>query len=226
VTEGQGSFTVAFTTAKDEPIEEGRRLRFVILDPQDKEIHRVEERIKADPQQAFTLKIPVPAALEPPSPKIDELPVGLPEALRTALTQRNIQTLADIRGAGGIGHLVGADLAGSEAVQTLEAHADLSRISPNIAANQALIRHGYTRALDVAKTARSTFVTDAQPQRGDYKAAEMQVVARAQTHFLNNVLMRAQADLANGNFPNLGIPDIAAVQLPAPIPATAGIAKP
>ena len=216
-TDGQGFFTVVYTTAKDESIEEGRRLRFVILDPQDKEIHRVDERVKADPQQVLTLRIPVPATPAPQSPKIEELPVAVPPALRSVLTQGNIQTLADIRGAGGIGHLVGVEFAGSQAVRDLEAHADLNRISPNIVANQALIGQGYTRTLDVAKIARSTFVTDAQPQRGDYKAAEMQVVARAQAHFLNNVLMRAQADLANGNFPNLGIRERAAVQLPMPI---------
>ncbi|MCI0627640.1 MAG: hypothetical protein L0387_39320 [Acidobacteria bacterium] len=212
VTDGQGFFTVVHTTAKDESVVEGRRLRFVILDPQDQEIHRIEERVKADPQQVLILRIPVPAAPEPPSPKIEELLVELPPALRSVLTQRNIQTLADIRSAGGIGHLVGADLAGSQAVKTLEAHADLNRISPNIAANQDLIRQGYTRALDVARTARSVFVTDAQPQRGDYKAAEMQVVSRAQTHFLNNVLFGYFANKANGGPPP---PEIAQVMGPS-----------
>ncbi|MGH8613060.1 MAG: hypothetical protein ACREYF_13850 [Gammaproteobacteria bacterium] len=213
VTDGQGLFTVVFTTAKDESIEDGRRLRFVILDPQGKEIHRIEQRVKVDSQEVLTLRIPVPAEPEAPSPKIEELRLNLPATVGAILAERNIRTLADIRKEGGVRHLLDPSLANDPAVQNLEAHADLNRISPNIGANQAIIERGYTRTLDVATTARSTFVTDAQPQRGDYKAAEMQVVARAQTHFLNNVLFGYFAKKAdNGPLP----PEIAELMGPSP----------
>jgi Tc toxin complex TcA C-terminal TcB-binding domain/ABC toxin N-terminal region len=159
----------------------------------------------------------------PPTPTLTELATAtrlqLPPPLLPALAKSGIYTLADIRTAGGIGHLEGLPVAPDHpAVQTLEAHANLSTLSPDVQLNATLVAQGYTSTLAIAETLRTDFVAAMHDQIGDVKAAQVHVVARAQTDYLNNLLTGLRADQANGfveravgSSPTNGIP------LPGPI---------
>jgi hypothetical protein len=115
------------------------------------------------------------------------------------LASKNINTLADIRKAGGIAQLEGLPVAADDpAIRLLESHADLSRISPDVEVNAVMIANRYNSVAAIAQATRPDFVSAIRDRVGDFKAAQLQVVARAQTHFLNNVMFDMAANQANG----------------------------
>jgi hypothetical protein len=60
------------------------------------------------------------------------------------------------------------------------------------------LQNDYSSLLAIANTSRPEFVNALHEPVGDYQAAKLQVVARAQTQFLDNVLAARAADRANG----------------------------
>lgn len=126
----------------------------------------------------------------------------LPEALFDYFSVKNIRTLVDIRNAGGIGHLDGLPVPTDDpAVKVLEAHADLMRLSHDLHLNRALIEKGFTSVSAIAAVPRTDFVAAATDGLGDFKAAQLHTIAKAQTHFLQNVFLSFQVGTANGAQP-------------------------
>ena len=206
VTDSNGFFTLVYKTQGEggEKNDAGCRLQlYIILNAQTNENYQTDIQVTTDLEQVVEVHVPMPAAPQTPSPSFTDLAttlhLELPQALLTSLSEQNIHTLADIRATGGLSRL--QELPGGVddlAVRTLEAHADLSRLSPDVTFNASLIEHGYTSVAAIAAAPRSAFVSLAHEQLGDFKAAQMHTVAVAQTHIMNNMLMAIGADAANG----------------------------
>jgi Tc toxin complex TcA C-terminal TcB-binding domain len=180
-----------------------RRLRLqVSIDPQTQEKIEIEIQAGGD-QEIQNIPVPIPVPPEPESHQLinlaPTLPTELPPDLLPFLAGQNINSLADIRTAGGISRLEGLPVAAdSPAVQLLEAHTDLNRISPDVQVNAALIQNGYDSVTAISKASRPDFVSAVSEQIGDFKAAQLQVAARAQNDFLSNVMFDMAANQANG----------------------------
>ena len=207
VSNNEGVFALNYITpptpAGADPAQPNRRLRLqILLNPQTQE--KFETEIQAGGDQDI-LDIPVPI-LVPPEPEshqltnlIPTLPIELPPDLLPFLAGKNINTLTDIRKAGGLSRLEGLPVAAdAPSVRLLEAHADLIRISPDVQVNAAMIENRYDSVAAIAKASRPDFVTAIRDRIGDFKAAKTQVAARAQTDFLHNLRFDKLANQANG----------------------------
>lgn len=143
------------------------------------------------------------ATVQQASPTLQELATTLnqplPQELIPFLNAHGIHTLADIRTAGGISELQGLPAAAANGVASmLDAQANLSVLSPDVQFNSALIAKGFTSPAAIATTSLKDFVSAVGDQVGDLRAAQAHVMARAQTHFLNNVLTDMRTNAANG----------------------------
>jgi hypothetical protein len=202
-TNADGLFTLVYPSPETAATDARRRLRVRVFEDGTKEVAQRDLEVKPGQQETVDVRIQVPKVPEPPTHSLDKLAetvqLDIPPALKTFLDERQIRSLADIRNAGGVGRLDGLPIAADHAaVKALEAHADLSRLSPDVGFNASLIEKGYTSVAAIADAPRSEFVTTFHEKIGDFKAAQMQVVARAQTAFLGNVLTGIRANHANG----------------------------
>lgn len=215
ITDSQGQFTLSYLLPNDAPQDAQRRLQPIVQDRDAKEIAKTDLTVKRDQSGILTIPISIPTTPLDEAQRIDNLATAvkleIPEALTAFLKERNIESLADIRASGGITALDGLppSVADHASIRLLEAHADLSRLSPDIKINADLIDKGFASVAKIADTPRSEFVTAAHEQMGDFKAAQLQVMARAQTAFLNNILTGIRANHANG-FPNT--PEMAEIE--------------
>lgn len=152
--------------------------------------HRTAEEVKEE-----KICEPRPPALEELA---DTLRLDLPQKLLSTLAEHGIRTLLDVRKAGGLGHVEGLPAALDDpAIHTIEAHANLSILSPDVALNAKLIEKGYNSITAIADAPRHEFVAATHEQMGDVKAAQLYEMAAAQSKFLNNVLTGIRADMAN-----------------------------
>jgi hypothetical protein len=162
--------------------------------------NRTMLRVKTDQEQVREIRVPVP---KPAPLALSELAttlkLNLPQQLLPTLAKQGIHSLEDIRMAGGIRHLEALPVAAyNPAVRMLEAHANLSVLSPDVQFNAVLIAKGFTSPAAIAATSLKDFVSAIGDQVGDLRAAQAHVMARAQTHFLNNVLTGIRTNAANG----------------------------
>ncbi len=102
--------------------------------------------------------MPVPAKVlpQPPTHPLTDLEtsleLSLPESLLPFLAEHNIHTLEDIRRQAGIHRLENLPLSPDDpAVKTLEAHANLSILSPDVKINQTLIQQGFDSVSAIAR---------------------------------------------------------------------------
>jgi hypothetical protein len=209
ITNERGLFVVVYTFARDasqvqgETETTGMRLRLNIFDPQGKEIYQTELNLEAYRGEVLTVKVPIPLAAEPASLALSELAevIGgeLPQSLVSYLATRGMNSLQDVRESGGIGQLEGLPVpAEHPAVLAIEAHAALSTLSSDMRLNALLIERGYTSVSAVANTPRDYFVNATGDRLGDFKAAQLQVTAQAQTMLLENVLAMQRAGYLDG----------------------------
>jgi hypothetical protein len=226
LTDSQGRFAVVYrlsaAPSDGEPgeVEARRRLRLRILDQRRRQIHQTEIRTGGRPGEIFDVLVPPPVATPTPSIGLIEVarvlrgkvrPTRL-QAILGDLSRRGIRTLEDIRRHGGLQHL--QDLAvpaDDPAVALLEAHADLGAISSDVRLNASLIQKGFPSVATLARAPRARVVAAAREQVGDFKAAQLHVVASARTRFLGHVLMGLMADRANGfalRIPGVGNPHL------------------
>lgn len=208
ITNGRGYFALTYTTPKTEASRgrSPRRLQLEILNPQGEAIHQTAIGVPASSEEILEIRVPVPQVPEPPSPTLTEIAnlsrSQLSSQLVSTLANRGIRTLADFIKARGTNNLPElSEAVNDAAVQTLETHANLSTLSDDLRLNATLIDRGFSSVAQIARASRADFVSALGDQLGDFKAAQMQVKARAQNDFLNNVAASISADLANG-FPN------------------------
>lgn len=205
VTDQEGQFTLVLILPRPAPDDDQpvmRSLRMHVQNPAGEEIAQTDIQAQLDSATVMEIRIAVPATPEAPSPTVTELAdtveLELPVGLVASLAEYGIHTLKDIREAGGISHLDGLPDPTSEPIIRLEAHARLSSLSPELETNAKLIQHGYTSLHTITRASRNEFVGRLQEDLGDFKAAQLQVMAKAQTDYLNTVLAGARADKANG----------------------------
>lgn len=198
VTDSSGAFEIHYTTQDNMPPggreagEKTRRLRLHVVVPQGGEIYQTEVEVGS----GDSLKIRVPASATPESSgqMLTEtarvMGIELPQELISQLGRNGIHTLADVRKAGGISRLGMAD---HPSARALEAHANLSSLSDDLRSNAALIEKGYTSVAAIAAAPQVDFVEAVHEKLGDVKAAQMHVMAKAQTQFKNNLVTGMRA---------------------------------
>jgi hypothetical protein len=140
----QGLFSLAFTIPQKDETPESRRLKLIVSTPEGDQIHEEEVAAKTDSTEVMDITVTLPAAEEPPSPAIDELSeqlnLQIPDELSGFLNEKGIATLADLRRTGGLSRMKDLPVdPGDPAVVTLEAHANLSAVSNDIAANAMMV---------------------------------------------------------------------------------------
>jgi hypothetical protein len=207
ITSVKGLFELAYSLPRQtasEP-ETGRNLRLHILDRQGKEIHQTELHVTGK-ERVVKISVPVPEAAEPPSLPLhqlaEDLQLTLPQGLLTKLEANGIRTLADIRKAGGLGRLEDLPVpADHPKVRLLEAHANLSVLSSDYRANAALIERGFDGLTAIASKSRAGFIRQVREEMGAADAVRLYEMAKAEAHYLDNVLMGLKVDWANG-FPS------------------------
>ena len=201
VADEKGIFIVVYATETNDKGTKERGLRLRILNAKDKEVHQLDLKVEIDEGQVFQVLVP-PAEVEPPGLLTDLAKTNnldLPQSLLAYLAKLGIQTLDDIRNAGGLSKLDGLPVAiDSPAVKALEAHARLTTLSSDLQINSFLIQKGYDSPAVIAKEPRSKFVTSVQEKLGTFEADQLQVMAQAQMQFLSNVLTDFASDFANG----------------------------
>ena len=207
-TNEDGLFVIPFMTpSADEDADPDeaavRELRLEALDAAGAVIWSADVRVKANQSEILEFRVPLGRAPEPESHGLEQLAktvqIDLPPDVLPFLASREIRTLADIRRAGGLRRVTDLPVdADDPAMRTLDAHADLARLSPDVTSNAALIQKGFTSVAGIAATPLPTFVTAAHETLGDFQAARLQVMAHAQDTFLKNVLTGLAIDRANG----------------------------
>ncbi|OWY64947.1 hypothetical protein B7486_44575 [cyanobacterium TDX16] len=209
ITNTQGIFVLTYTTPRETASktpatdDAGRRIRLQItLNPATNQTYETEVRAKSD-DEILEIRVPIPAPEVPPEHELpnlaNNLQLELPAELLSFLNDRRIRTLEDIRKAGGISQLEGLPLeANDPAIRILEAHADLIRVSPEVTLNEFLIEKNYDSVAAIANATQPDFVRTvfeidserpANQRIGDFKAAQIHVMARAQSQFLHNLVL-------------------------------------
>ena len=132
-------------------------------------------------------------------------------ALLSTLAGHRISTLTDVRQVGNLSALTTPTQAA--AVQLIESHADLARLSSDVAANAAIIAVGYASTLAIARAPQATFVTAAGPVVGEAGATSMQLAAVAMYRMLDQLIIGAHIDAATGNGTGFS-PDLESIIIP------------
>ena len=206
ITNSRGYFSFTYSTPADEanrpPVSYSLSLE--ILTAENVHLHQTTVSLPEDPEQILDVRIPTAEPPEPPSPALAQIASfsgsQLSAQLLSSLSDRGIKTIADLK------HLdrdrnIPELSPNTPALKHLQAHANLSLLSNDIQLNSTLIERGFSSIDQIASETRADFVIALSDQQGDFKAAQLQVKARAQKAFLNNVATGISADLANG-FPN------------------------
>lgn len=208
ITDDEGQFSFTYYASREiTPNAPPREFRLDVRSPDGEKLPE-DGHVSVNPDRPETEILP--ALIKAPKPEIikqqeqlKSVLLDAPPELRTYLGEtQNIRTLADIRRKGGLSHLAdlpeGVDPA---RIRELESLADLDRISPDISVSKALLSHDFDSVIAVSDTPHSEFV--GQLSKGDAAlsepdAARLHVLANAQTHLLNNMLMKMAANNANG----------------------------
>lgn len=203
-TTDEGLFVIAFMAP---PSPDGRpvrrNLRIAVLNSVDTEQWATDAVVASDAAEILELRITPPREPEPVTHTIDrlteDLQIDVPADLQRFLAEQNIRTLADIRRSGGLSQLAGLPVPTEHpAVRTLSGQADLARLSRDVAANSKVMAKGFGSVADIAAESAAGFVESLHEQIGDFEAARLHVMARAQTSFLRNVVTDLATDRANG----------------------------
>lgn len=203
ITNGRGYFSFNYTIPQSETkqLRTQHKLGIKILDVSGKEIHKTVVNVSPNSEQILSIAISVPQ-IPAPSPNLSQLSniggLQLSSQILSSLSNRGIKTLADVRKAGGVVNIPELSPTVNNSIQKIQAHANLSNLSDDLQLNANLIAKGYDSVAKIARTTRADFVSAIGEQQGDFKAAQLQVKARAQTNFLNNIAASVGADLANG----------------------------
>lgn len=203
LTDGIGIATISYFTPKP-TLQPNRRMELMIVNSNEQEIC-VKVTTIAEQSSPQELRIEFP---ELPDSSAEMSELALPASLVTRLRQNRIETVADLRRAGGVHRLAGLDPEDPK-VKRLEAHVRLSTISSDANLNTTLIEKGFDSPLKIASASRSEFVRAAAAALGDFKAAQLHAGARAQVRFLNNAVTQFRVGQVSGQASPPGfLPDL------------------
>jgi hypothetical protein len=126
--------------------------------------------------------------------------LSVPDALIRKLAAKKIETLADLRSAGGSAVLAKTlnVKPNDRQLENVVAHAHLSLLGTDVATNAAVIKQGYSRISAIADTPEGVFVARVGPAVGVATAQRMKRIATAQQALLQNGVADLLAKQANG----------------------------
>jgi hypothetical protein len=202
LTNGGGLVNVFYTTPEAES-STPRRIQLRVIDSEGEEIERTEVAIAPDRVEEVDVAIAVPQAPKIPSPQLQELNLNLnlhlPPELLSRLQAEKIQTIDDVRQAGGISQMENLPVAANhEAVRILEGHANLSVLSADLQLNETLIESGFDSVFAIAKKPQIEFISAVSEQIDEAKARQLYAQATAVDMFLHNLMTEAAVNAANG----------------------------
>jgi hypothetical protein len=194
---GQASFSVVFTgQTEDEETPPSRDIQLRIQSPENEVITEPSTiflTVVRDETEVQQVRV---SLLEPEDTTAPVETVTSPDIARL-LGEREIQTIDQLRRAGGPRRIPGLDPEDSE-VQRLEAHVQLSVLSKDVGLNNVLIDRGYTSLGEIAEQPRAKFVSEFVPRMTEYQAALLKRKAEAQHKVLTNIATGLRTDIING----------------------------
>src|SRR5262249_33727803 len=142
--------------------------------------------VPAETLVSFDAAIPTLARLQTHEASIKILVktygLTVPDSLLRKLQAKKIETLADLRSAGGAEALAKAlnVKADDPHLETLVAHAHLSLLGTDVGANATVIKEGYSCISTIADVPEGVFLTKVGPSVGFGPALQMRRIAAAQ----------------------------------------------
>jgi hypothetical protein len=213
ISDGEGQCTFPYTTPHGEDPTQ-RPFHLEIFLPEDDQREQpfatVDVEVPPGLDVVIDLEIEVPEPEEPPSPAIEEVMdvariPDRPPALNAYLQEHHLETIADIRRAGGLPRQADWSEADTAVAEILESHANLSILPSPVGINQELINSGFHNILEIADTPQAEFVdrvTADVPAEGrpDVQMQMVQIhqTALQQTLYLNNLITAYATERANG----------------------------
>ena len=211
ITDRRGRFSLTLTTLSPTAAAEAERpvdrLSLSILNADNETIHQAELDVTPDQTELPDLKIPPEVlpkpAIRPVREVADSLRLELPAALTSLLTTHKIESIEDIRRAGGLRRLLEASTlsADSPAVKALEAQANLSLLKTSVTDNAHLVEKGFSSIGAIAAMPLKSFMAAVGEEIGRPKAVQVHAMARAQRKWLDSVATGIGVDIANGRVP-------------------------
>lgn len=131
---------------------------------------------------------------------VDTYDLEVSSSLLRKLEAKKIQTLADVRSAGGTEALAKALKVKSDdpSLENVVSHAHLSLLGTDVGSNETLIKHGYDRIAKIADAPDGVFIKQVGPAVGAAMAMRMKKVATAQREVLKNQVTDLMVNQANG----------------------------
>jgi hypothetical protein len=201
-TDKTGQFKITYTEPQPSRSDQkNRRLQLHILDADGDEIYQTQAKFTPNSAQGTVISVPTnPDISSPPLTEIaSQAKLNLSPRLIQTLDRQGIRTLADIRKAGGLRNQKDLQIdPENTSVKTLDAHAKLSTLSPDIEINKTLIAKGFDNPLKIAQLPQTEFIAKTGKEIGEVEAVQLHAQAVAQKKVLNNILTGIRADLANG----------------------------
>lgn len=196
VTSSDGVFTLHLAVVKPAS-NQPRTIHLTLTTSNGVTIDPVDVQVNPGAQQTQEIRVTIPPPPPPPPPRLDYIAAQLgpvPASLITELGNLGIQTVQDLQAAGNLADIPGLKTPPSDSgVIRLQAHADLSRISPDTTLNSYLIDTGFTSLHAIATTTQSDFVKAVADRSGDFTAAALHTRATAFSHLVSNVVQGALA---------------------------------
>ncbi|MGH8068938.1 MAG: LamG-like jellyroll fold domain-containing protein, partial [Candidatus Entotheonellia bacterium] len=148
-------------------------------------------------------RVPTKTGMEIPNPTLNELASKIRlergQEVLSILGKHGINTLKDVRTTGGIHQLEGLGVDPDHpAVKVLEAHANLSVLSPDLEVNAKLIEKDYTSVGAIAETPQPVFVDATRTELGEGRARWLYGQARQQFAVLEHMRASMCMESANG----------------------------
>ena len=175
-----------------------RDLVLEVLDPSGEPLYEAELHIPAG--HGEPAEVAVPALPRPERPLRDlagQIGLEIPTRVLNRLRRAGIETLEDVRAAGGLSE-IGRAPEDEPVVAALEAHAALSVLPADARASAVLVEAGYRDILDVSATPRDEFVAALADELSPEAAVALHDAASDQTRFIRNVATAFRTGETNG----------------------------
>ena len=161
-----------------------------ILNAENKELLKTEISAALD-GEAVPIYVPSEEDEPIPAPKLDVLAsLGgpqLPQELIAFLQGQGITSLEDVWKTGQVATRDGLPPQHRQAAQTLDAHANLFRLSPDVKANSALIEKGFQSTVKIADTPEDLFIQQTRSTLGDAGALALHGAAQTERKVLHHI---------------------------------------
>jgi hypothetical protein len=171
--------------------------------PPRRQLPERESRVPRTERPTPAPRVPSGAVFGTPKPTLSELASTIrlerSQEVLSTLSKHGINTLEDIRTAGGIRkpESLGVD-PDHPAVMALQAHANLSVLSPDLQVNAKLIDKGFTNIASVAGMPSELFVETMRDDVGEQKALQLSYQSKKQKAILDNIMIDRRTNAANG----------------------------